>query len=170
MSEFYLIAKILSAGKNGFVKIQLEPGFTENLESLKFLYLEFWDRKKFFELEEVSTVKQSVFFKFKNFDNERDISVLIGRSVFAVESDLKNFVGDKALSQNLIGFKVFKGHYFLGIVTDYFQTPANPVIEIKNDDGKEILIPYVDAIFEKIDSENKVLILKSDYGINDDED
>ena len=35
---------------------------------------------------------------------------------------------------------------------------------------KEVLIPFVHSIFEKIDSENKVLILKSDYGINDDED
>ena len=136
MSEFYLIAKILSAGKNGFVKIQLEPGFTENLELLKFLYLEFWDRKKKFELEEVSTVKQSVFFKFRNFDNERDVSVLIGRNVFVVESDLKKLHGDNSLFQNLIGFKVFKGHLFLGYVSDYFQAPANPVIEIKNDDGK----------------------------------
>lgn len=170
MNEYYLIAKIISSGKNGFVKVKLEPGFTVKLESLKFLFLDFWDQKRKFELEEISTVKQSVFFKFKNFNDERDISILIGRNVFVIEGDLKKLTGDVSLSQNLIGFRVFKGDYFLGNVSDYFQAPANPVIEIKNTDGKEILIPFVHSIFEKIDSENKVLIIKSDYGIDDNED
>ena len=170
MNEFYLIAKILSAGKNGFVKIQFEPGVTENIESLKFIYLDFWDKKKRFEIEEILTTNQSVFFKFKNFDDERDISVLIGKSIFVFESDLKKLSGDRSLSQNLVGFKVFKGNDFLGIVSGYFQTPANPVIEIKINNGKEILIPFVQSLFDKIDFMNKVLILKSDFGFDDDED
>ena len=170
MNEFYLIAKILSSGKNGFVKIQFEPGVAENIESLKFLFLDFWDKKKKFELEEISTAKQSVFFKLKNFDDERDISVLVGRSICVVESDLKKLHGDSSLSQNLIGYKVFKGNNFLGSISSYFQTPANPVIEIKNNDGKEILIPFVHSLFDKIDPESKVLILKSDYGIDEDDE
>ena len=127
-------------------------------------------RKKRFELEEISTVKQSIFFKFKNFDDERDISTLIGRNIFVVESDLKKISRDDSPAQNLIGFRVFKGNYLLGNVSDHFQTPANPVIEIKNEDGKEILIPFVHSIFEKIDRESKILILNSDYGLNDDDE
>lgn len=170
MNEFYLIAKILSPGKNGFVKIQFEPGVAENIESLKFLFLDFWEKKKKFEIEEISTVKQSVFFKFKNFDDERDISVLIGRSIFVIENDLKKLHGDGSLSQNLIGFKVYKSNKLLGSVSGYFQTPANPVIEIRNNDGIEILIPFVHSLFDKIDPESKVLILKSDYGIDEDDE
>ena len=79
-------------------------------------------------------------------------------------------VDDVFVNQDLIGSKVYKGQDFLGIVSDYFETPANPVIEVSKEDGSNFLIPYVDSVFEKIDPENKILILNSDFGIDDDED
>lgn len=170
MDEYYLIAQIISAGKDGFVKVQLTPGLNIYLDTITFVYLDFWDQKKIFELEEILSIKESVFFKFKNFDNERDISVLIGRNIFVSGHDFEKVVGDVFLNQSLIGSKVYKGQDFLGIVSDYFETPANPVIEISKENGTNFLIPYVETVFEKIDPENKILILNSDFGIDDDED
>lgn len=170
MNDFYLIAKILSAGKDGFVKVQLVPGLNINLDSIKFLYLDFWEQKKAIELEESLNLKHSVFLKFKNFDDDRDISVFIGRNIFVSTNDFEKVVSDVFVNQNLIGSKVYRGQDLLGTVTDYFETPANPVIEISEEDGTNFLIPYVDSVFEKIDTENKILILNSDFGIDDDED
>ena len=170
MNDFYLIAKILSAGKDGFVKVQLVPGLNINLDSIKFLFIDFWDQKKTIELEEILNFKQSVFIKFKNFDDERDVSVFIGRNIFVNADDFERVVSDVFLNQNLIGSKVYKGQDYLGTVNDYFETPANPVIEISKEDGTNFLIPYVDSVFEKIDPENKILVLNSDFGIDDDED
>lgn len=170
MNDFYLIAKILSAGKDGFVKVQLVPGLNINLDSIKFLFIDFWDQKKTIELEEILNFKQSVFIKFKNFDDEREVSVFIGRNIFVNADDFERVVSDVFLNQSLIGSKVYKGQDYLGTVNDYFETPANPVIEIRKEDGTDFLIPYVSSIFEKIDTENKILILNSDFGIDDDED
>ena len=170
MNDFYLIAKILSAGKDGFVKVQLVPGLNINLDSIKFLFVDFWDQKKTIELEEILNFKQSVFLKFKNFDDEREVSVFIGRNIFVNADDFERVVSDVFLNQNLIGSKVFRGQDYLGTVKNYFETPANPVIEISKEDGTNFLIPYVDSVFEKIDTENKILILNSDFGIDDDED
>ena len=170
MDEFYLIAKILSAGKDGFVKVQFVPGLNINLDSIRFLYLDFWEQKKKIELDEILNFKQSVFIKFKNFDDDRDVSVLIDRKIFISVNDFEKVVGNVSLDQNIIGSKVYKDQDFLGIVSDYFETPANPVIEINRDGGNNLLIPYVVSVFEKIDLENKVLILNSDFGIDDDED
>lgn len=170
MNDFYLIAKILSAGKDGFVKVQLVPGLNINLDSIKFLFIDFWEQKKTIELEEILNFKQSVFFKFKNFDDEREVSVFIGRNIFVSADDFEKIVSDVFLNQDLIGSKVYRGQDYLGTVNDYFETPANPVIEISKEDGTNFLIPYVDSVFEKIDSENKILILNSDFGIDDDED
>jgi 16S rRNA processing protein RimM len=170
LNDFYLIAKILSAGKDGFVKVQLVPGLNINLDSIKFLFIDFWDQKKTIELEEILNFKQSVFIKFKNFDTEREVSVFIGRNIFVNAEDFERVVSDVFLNQNLIGSKVYKGQDYLGTVNDYFETPANPVIEISKEDGTSFLIPYVDSVFEKIDTENKILILNSDFGIDDDED
>ena len=169
MNEFYLIAKILSSGKDGFVKVQLVPGFLENLKNFKWVYLDFWNQKKIFELEDFLNVKNSVFLKFKNFDNERDTSLLINREVFISEKDAEHLNLNASIEISFLGYKVFRNQEYLGIVSDYFETPANPVIEIKNSNGREILIPFVHSFFDKIDSENKELVLKSDYGIYDDE-
>lgn len=170
MNEFYLIAKILSAGKDGFVKVQLAPGFYVKQDSIKFLYLDFWDQKKKVELEEIFIIKNSLFFKFKNFDDERDSSLFIGRNIFILLSDLEKVKNSEITVHNLIGSNLFKGADLLGSVIDYFETPANPVIEIIKEDGNKILIPFVHSIFEKIDPENNILILNPDYGIDDNED
>jgi len=67
LGDYFLIAKILSPGKEGFVKVQLTSGFKINPGTIRFLYLDFWDQKKIIELEEILNIKESVFFKFKNF-------------------------------------------------------------------------------------------------------
>ena len=170
MDEYYLIAKILSSGKDGFVKVQFVPGLNINLDSIKFVYLDFWEQKKSIELEAILNFKQSVFIKFKNFDDDREISVFVGRNIFISKNDYEKVVDNVFLNQNLIGSKVYKGQDFLGIVSDYFETPANPVLEVSNKGRSNFLIPYVDSVFEKIDPENKILILNSDFGIDDDDD
>ena len=169
MNEFYLIAKILSSGKDGFVKVQLVPGFLENLKNFNCVFLDFWNQKKIFELEDFLSVKNSVFLKFKNFDNERDTSLLIDREVFVSKKEVEHLNLNASLKISFLGYKVFRNQEYLGIVSDFFETPANPVIEIKNSDGEEILIPFVYSFFDKIDNENKELGLKSDYGIYEDE-
>ena len=170
MNEFYLIAKIISASKDGFVKIQLVPGLKINSEPIKFVYLDFWEQKKKIELEEILIFKNSVYFKFKNFEDERETSVFIGRNVFVVDSDFKRIKSNNFLDSDLIGCKLFKKQHIVGTVIDYFETPANPVIEVVMENEKKILIPFVHSVFEKIDTENKTLILNSDFGFDDDED
>ncbi len=115
-------------------------------------------------------IKNSTFLKFKNFDIDREISLLIGREIFITQNDINRLKLFIPIEQNYLGYKVFRDQEILGIVSDFFETPANKVLEVSDKTGKEILIPFVQDIFEKIDSENKELVLKSNYGFYDDED
>jgi 16S rRNA processing protein RimM len=169
LDEFYSIAKIFAAGKDGFVKVQTVPGIWENLDNIKTVYLDFWNQKKQFELEEVLNVKNSVFLKFKDFNTDRENSLLINREIFVSDADAEKFKLKDLFERNLIGFKVFRNKEYLGHVIDFFETPANQVVEIKFSDGKETLIPFVDSFFEIIDYEKKELVLKSEHGTYDDE-
>ena len=169
MNEFYSIGKILSSGKDGFVKAQLMPGVFENREKIKSLFLDFWDQKKILYIEEVLEIKNSVFLKFQNFNDERETSLLIDRDIFLTEQEIRRLKINFLLERNFLGFKVFRNNNFLGTVSDFFDTPANSVITVSNGTQKEILIPFVKSFFEKIDTENKELTLKSDHGFYDDE-
>jgi len=170
LNEFYLIAKILSVGKNGYVKVQFIPGYSIALDNLKFIYLDFWNQKKKIEVEDIIVNKQSFFFKFLNFADDREISVLLDKDVFLDNYNFNKIVKSETLGSDIIGFEVLQNGVLLGKVSDYFLSPANPVIEIKKNTEKELLIPFVYTIFEKIDPENKVLIIKADFGIDEVED
>ncbi|HMN50319.1 MAG TPA: ribosome maturation factor RimM [Ignavibacteriaceae bacterium] len=171
MDDFYFVARIVSAGKDGFVKIQSESNIADDyFDSSNEVYLDYWGKKKKFIIEEVSKSKNSFFIKFKNFDDERDQLVLIGRNIFVNQKNLSLQTDQFFNNQDLIGCQVFRNDVLIGIVKNLFNAPANDVIEIMNIDGKEILIPFVDAYFEMMDVKNKKLILKPDAGFYDDED
>jgi 16S rRNA processing protein RimM len=171
LDEFYLIAEIISAGKDGFVKINLLADVSvDTFQSKNEVYLDFWGRKKKIIIEDFVRVKNSYFLKFLNFDNDRDLSILIGQKIFLVENDFHLHHNNDFTLSGLIGCQVFRNKEFIGVVNDIFSTPAHDVMEILKPDREEILIPFVDAYFEIMDVKNKKLILKSDAGYYDDED
>jgi len=80
--EYYLIARITSAyDRKGFVKIRSYSDFPERFFRLKKVYIDFFGNKKEFNIEKVKQVKDEVKLKFKNFDNEEDVEVLIGKDI-----------------------------------------------------------------------------------------
>lgn len=170
MNEFILIAEISSAGKDGYVKIQRKAGLDKLLKSISDVYIDFWNQKKVFEIEDVAGGKSSLYVKFKGFENQRDISLLIGRSIYLQSEKIKELRSEIEFLPDITGYKIYQNGICLGDVIDIFQTPANDVIVLKDKKGKEILFPYVLSIVEKIDKESKILILNSEYGIGDDED
>lgn len=170
MNEYILIAEITSAGKDGYVKIQAKAGFDKLFNKISEVYLDFWNQKKLFEIEDVSAGKISLYVKFKRFEDQRDISLLIGRGIYLQADKLKELNNETGLLPDIIGYKVYQKGFLSGSVIDVFQAPANDVIVLRDKNGKEILLPYVLSVFEKIDIENKILILNSDYGAGIDED
>ena len=92
---------------------------------------------------------------FDGINNINDVEYLKGSQVFINEEDL--ILDNGIYSGILIGFKVISDNKEIGIITEIIDTPANEVIRV----GDKILIPYVDEFIEKIDSENKILYVKS---------
>ena len=170
MNEYFLIAKITSSGKDGFVKTDLILGISGCLDRLKIVYLDFWGKKKKFFIEDISRQKKSFYLKFKNFDSDRDIQTLIGREVFTKDKNDLKLPDGRFFIKDLIGSEVFRDGIRVGSVKDVFESPANDVLEIINSEGREILLPFVLEYFENVDPERKILILKSGAGVYDDED
>lgn len=170
MNEFFLIAEITSAGKDGYVKILGQGGFGDLIENNNVVYVDFWNQKKALQIEDIISGKNSLYVKFKGFDDKRDISLLFGRNIFIKSEKITKLLTERDLPIEIVGYLVYQNGLELGVVQDIFQMPANDVLVFRDKAGKEILIPYVLSIFEKIDKEKKVIILNSEYGIDDDED
>ena len=133
------------------------------------VFVDFWGDKKKLFVEEV--IKQKKFFtlKFKNFDNGREADVFTGRDIYVEKKDVIELPAGSYFVHDLVGTKVFQGGKEIGVIDDVIQSPANDVIVIKGEKDKEILVPLVLKFIEKLDPENKKLVLKKDI-VYDDED
>lgn len=170
MKDFFIIAEVSSLfGRNGFVKLELYSDFPERFAELEKVFVDFWGDKKILFIDDVKRVGKSVAIKFKNFEDEREAGVFIGKKLVVEKDDLIDLVDNNYLVHDLIGSKVFLGGSEIGKITDVLTPPANDVIVINRNDGKEILIPLVLEFIESFDSEKKILYLKKEI-VYDDED
>jgi 16S rRNA processing protein RimM len=133
------------------------------------VFIDFWGDKKIFYVEEVKRIGNAFALKFKNFNDERDAGVFIGRDLFVAKDDFVNLPENTFSFGDLIECKVFQGSAEIGVVTDVFTAPANDVLVIKKDNGKELLLPLVLEFIEEFDPEKKMLILKKETAYDDED-
>ncbi len=171
MSEYFLIAKIISVyKKEGFVKTEIYSDYPERFEALKIVFLDFWGNKKKFIVEKVKEHKNSFLIRFKNFYSERETSVLVGREIYVDEKSKIELPENNYFVHDLIGSSVLLKDENIGFAKDIIKTPANDVLVINSKDGKEILVPFVLAYIDGIDSVKKLIKLKDLDLSLDDED
>lgn len=94
-------------------------------------------------------------FKFKGVDTISDAERLAGADV-AIPMEARAQAGEGEYYQSdLVGCEVFEGVRFLGTVEGWQETGGPLLVEVKTQDGKELLIPFAKAIFTKIDLERR---------------
>lgn len=172
MTDYFLIAKIVSAEDNqGFVRIKSFTTFSGRFKDLKKVYIDFWGDKKIFYIDAVRFKNGDVFLKFKNFDDKESVESLLNRNVFIDDNDLIKLPKGFYFIHDIIGSKVIRNNEEFGRVVDVYSLAANDVYVISMTNGKEILIPAVLEFIEKVDVENKVLVIKGgeDFYENDED-
>ena len=171
MKDFFLIAKVVSTyGKKGFVRISPFSDFPERFFVLKKVYIDFFDDKKEFFVEDVKNLKKDFLLKFKNFNSEKEAEVLVGKDIFVDAENVVKLPENYFFIHDIIGRKVYRNNAEFGVLKDVLTFPANDVYVIENK-GKEILIPAAESFIESFDPVNKILILKpGDDFYDDDED
>lgn len=88
-------------------------------------------------------------------------------AVFLPKNDLQDLESNRFYYDEIIGFNVIdKNHGNIGILEDILDRPEQEILKI-NFKGKEILIPLVDEIFEKINHKKKQLFIDAPEGLID---
>ena len=161
MSEYYLIAKVIStSGNGGFVNITLFTDFPKHLYKLKKVYIDFFNDKKEFIIDKVKSSDNKYQIKLKNFDNAKDSGILIGKEIFIEEKDLLKLSEDQYYIHDLIGSVVLRNNVEIGKIIDVISLPANDVYVIQDKNGNEMLIPAVLDYVESFDPHKKIMLLK----------
>ena len=171
MKEFYLVAKIVSAfGRDGFVKVSSFTDFPGHLLNLKKVYLNFFGDKKEFFIDEAKESKDGFLFKFRNFNNDKEIEILLGKEVFVDNTELIKLPQNYYFIHDLIGSRVLRNSVEIGKIKNVIAFPANDVYVIENEEGEEILIPAVHDYIESFNPEEKLLKLKPGEELYEDDE
>ncbi|MDR0971403.1 MAG: ribosome maturation factor RimM [Bacteroidales bacterium] len=96
-----------------------------------------------------------------------DIDRLKNKSLYLPLELLPVLEGNKFYFHEVINFKVIdkeKGE--IGYIKEVLEYAVQPIFSIENQ-GKEILIPVIDSVIEKVDRENNTIYINAPKGLID---
>ena len=167
MQEFMEIGQIVNTnGIKGLVKVIPFTDDITRFEKLKTIYIEKDNKLEEFAIEQVKYSKNIVLLKLKGID---DINIAEKYKNAYLKIDRKDAVKlpeDSYFIVDLIGLEVLteEGEK-LGNLVDVFPTGSNDVYVVKNDLGKQILLPAIGEVIKKVDMSNRKMIVKLIEGL-----
>lgn len=161
MTDYFEIGQIVNTfGIKGMVKIK---PFTENIEQFEKLgkiYIKNKHGKKEYKIQEVKYHKQMVLIKFEGIENPEDADLLRGSYVLINRKDAKPLEEGTYYIVDLLGLDVYTDEdVLLGKVDDIFNTGSNDIYVVKDELGKQALLPGIDDVIKKVDLEHKKIIV-----------
>lgn len=162
MNDFVSIAYVTSvAVKDGLLKLKVPSDNKQILLNQNFVYFDFFGNIRKFTVDEIILRGEVFFLRLKNFAEERELQIFVNREVLIPKNHIV-LEKDTYLFSDLIGCKVYFKKKYIGQVENVVDVPMNYVLEIKQKDKKDLMIPFVLKFFESIDIEKKVIYLSKE--------
>ena len=159
MEEYFEIGQIVNtSGLNGVIKVKPFTDDITKFSNFKMIYISIKNDLKEFEIEHVRFSKNMVFLKLKGIDtieqaeNYRNLYLKIKRNKEEkLEKDFYYVV-------DIIGCKAITDEgKELGSIVDVFSTGSNDIYVVKDELGKQILLPAIKDVIKNVDIKNKVI-------------
>lgn len=161
MEEYLEIGQIVNTnGLKGILKVKPFTDDITRFEKLKTIYIQKANELIESKIEKVRYSKNMVLLKLEGIDdiNEaekyRNFYIKINRKDAVELEENSYFIID------IIGSEVFTDeNNLLGKVIDILQTGSNDVYVVKDDKGKEILLPAIEDVIKDVDIKSKKIIV-----------
>lgn len=159
--EYFEIGQIVNTfGIKGFVKI---VPFTDDLERFEELESVFVVKQKQLiemQIEEVKYHKNLVLVKFKGIEDINMAEKYKGCYIKIKRENARKLPKDTYFIADLIGIDVYdENGNLLGKVDDIFNNKSHDVYVIKDDLGKQILLPSTKEVIKDVDVENNKIVV-----------
>jgi len=158
MTKYLEIGQIVNTfGIKGMVKVRpFTDDVQKRFDDLKKVYVENKKSKKEYEIEEVKYHKDMVLIKFKGIDNPEDANLLRESYLMVDRQTQEPLPEGTYYIVDMIGLEVYTDEgECLGILDDIFNTGSNDIYVVKNELGKQILLPAIKEVIQKVDMEQK---------------
>ena len=167
LQEYFEIGQIVNTyGIKGFVKVVPFTDDITRFEKLKDVYIEYKGSLISMTIDEVSYSKSNVLLKFKEAPDINMVEKYKGCYLKIKRKDVVKLPKDTYFISDLIGIEVYKDDgMLLGVIIDIFKTGSNDVYVVKDDLGKQILLPAIKEVIKNIDVENRKIIVNLIKGL-----
>lgn len=149
-------------------EIKVNP-FTENInrfETLNKILIKQKNEIKEYEIEKVSYHKNQVILKLKGIDTIEAAETLRNYYILINRKDLEPLEPGKYYIADLIGLEVYtEDGIVLGKVDDIYNTGSNDIYVVKDELGKQKLLPGIPDVIKKVDLENSKIIVNLIEGL-----
>ncbi len=147
-------------GIKGFLKVVPYTDDIKRFEKLKSIYIQTKKSLETVIIEEVKYAKNLVLLKIKGIDNINDAEIYKNCYIKIDRSDAVELPEDSYFIIDLIGIKVYTDEgEALGDIIDVFPTGANDVYVVKNELGKQVLLPAIGDVIKNVDIKNKKMVV-----------
>lgn len=161
MQKYFEVGQIVNTfGVKGMLKVKPFTDDVERFEELKKVYICKKEKLEEVEIEEVKYHKDMVLLKVKGIENMNEAEKVKGLYLKIDRKNAKKLPKDTYFIADLLDLEVYSDTgELLGKVDDIFRTGANDVYVVKNENGKQLLLPGIPDVIKEIDLEKEKIIV-----------
>ena len=151
--EYFEIGQIVNTfGIKGQVKVTPFTDDIRRFDELKTILVEKNGKKQVKEIEDVKYHKNMVLIKFKGIEDINMAETLRNAYLKIKREEARKLPQDTYYIADLLGLSVYtdEGEY-LGKVDDIYSTKAHDIYVVKNEEGKQILLPGRKEVIQQVD-------------------
>lgn len=143
-------------GVKGEIIMDLHTDFPERLRKGRTLFI--GDEHKPMSLEAIRPHAQGALVKFRNVDTPESAGEFRNQWVYAAVKDLPPLPEGQHYQHELLNFNVVnEDGNPLGVLAEILETGANDVYVVRDDSGKELLLPNIPSVVLDLDFERRTM-------------
>ena len=155
MTKYLEIGQIVNTfGIKGMVKVKPFTDDINRFDRLKKIYISNKNGKKEYQIQEVKYHKNMVLMKLKGIDTPEQADLLRQSYLLVDRADEEPLEEGVYYIVDLLGLEVYTDdNKLLGKVDDIFNTGSNDIYVVKDEMGKQILLPGIPDVLKNVDLE-----------------
>lgn len=161
MEEYFEIGQIVNtSGLKGVLKIKPFTDDIKKFSNLKTIYIKTKNDLTEFKIEQVRYVKNMVMLKLAGIDTVEEAEKYRNLYIKVLRDQEEELEEGSYYVVDILGCKVnTDANQELGKIVDVFQTGSNDVYVVKDEQGKQILLPAIKQVIKNVDVKNKIIIV-----------
>lgn len=165
--EYIEIGQIVNTnGLKGVVKVNPFTDDISKFEDLKYVYIQLKNELKKVKIEQVRYNKNQVLLKLEGIDSIEEAEKYRNFYLKTEKESQEDLGEDTYYIVDLIGLDVYSDkNEYLGKIEDVFPTGSNDVYVVKDNLGKQILIPAIADVVKEVDLKNKKMTINLISGL-----